>query len=76
MMESFKEFELIESVNETYSTAQSNSINTVTNGSKTFGNINGVAVLSGQAKLKLHDLRVVMTNTPYIAFTFLEQMFS
>lgn len=61
MMESFKEFELIESVNETYSTAQSNSINMVTNGSKPFGNINGVVVLSGQAK---------------IAFAFLEQMFS
>ena len=41
----------MESVNETYSTAQSNSVNTVTNGSKTFGNINGVAVLSGQAKI-------------------------
>ena len=51
MMESFKEFELIESVNETYSTAQSNSTDTVTNGSKTFGNVNGVAVLSGQAKI-------------------------
>ena len=74
MMESFKEFELIESVNETYSTAQSNSINTVTNGSKTFGNINGWRYYRG--RLKLHDLRVVMTNTPYIAFTFLEQMFS
>ena len=74
MMESFKEFELIESVNETYSTAQSNSINTVTNGS------NHLAILTGwsyyRGRLKLHDLRVVMTNTPYIAFTFLEQMFS
>ena len=72
MMESFKEFELIESVNETYSTAQSNSINTVTNGSKPFGNINGVVVLSGQAKIAwlkggndkytVHRIRISWTN--------------
>ena len=46
----------------------------VSNGSKKFGSINGVAVLSG--RLKFHDLRVVMTNTLYIAFAFLEQLFS
>ena len=43
----------------------------VTSGSKKFGHINRVAVLSGQAS-QFHDLRAGMTNTPYIAFAFLE----
>ena len=29
-----------------------------------------------QGKLKFHDLRALMTNTPYIPVTFLEQLFS
>ena len=29
-----------------------------------------------QGRLKFHDLRAVMTNTLYIAFVFLEQLFS
>ena len=39
-----------------------------------------LAVLTGwsyyRGRLKFHDLRALMTNTPYIAFTFLEQLFS
>ena len=53
---------------------QWNPINTVTNGLKK------LAVLTGwpyyQGWLKFHDLRTVITNTPYIAFAFLEQLFS
>ena len=29
-----------------------------------------------QGRLKFHDLRALMTNTPYIAFAFLEQLLS
>ena len=29
-----------------------------------------------RGRLKFHDLRAIMTNTPYSAFTFLEQLFS
>ena len=32
-------------------TVQWNSVNTVTNGSKKFGRINGVVILSGQAQI-------------------------
>ena len=46
----------------------------VTNESKKFGCINGVALLSG--RLKFHDLRAVMSNTLYSKFAFLEQLFS
>ena len=39
-----------------------------------------LAVLMGwpyyRGRLKFHDLRAVMTNTPYSKFTFLEQLFS
>ena len=39
-----------------------------------------LAVLTGwlyyQGTLKFHDLRAIMTNTSYIAFAFLEQLFS
>ena len=53
---------------------QWNPVNTVTNGSKK------LAVLTGwpyfQGCLKFHDLRAVMTNTPYSAFAFFEQLFS
>ena len=39
-----------------------------------------LAVLMGRpfhrGRLKFHDLRAVMTNTLYIAFVFLEQLFS
>ena len=39
-----------------------------------------LAVLTGwlyyQGRLKFHDLRAIMTNTSYIAFAFLEQLFS
>ena len=55
---------------------QWNPVNTVTNGSKKFGRvktINGWQYYQG--RLKFHDLRAVMTNTPYIKFTLLEQLF-
>ena len=39
-----------------------------------------LAVLTGwpyyRGRLKFHDSRAIMTNTLYIAFAFLEQMFS
>ena len=39
-----------------------------------------LAVLTGWpyywGRVKVHDLRAVTTNTPYIAFPFLEQLFS
>ena len=39
-----------------------------------------LAILTGwlyyQGRLKFRDLRAVMTNTPYITFAFLEQLFS
>ena len=39
-----------------------------------------LAILTGwsyyRGRLKFHDLRALMTNTPYIAFAFLEQLFS
>ena len=51
-----------------------NPFNTVTNGSK------NLAVLTPwpyyRGRLKFHDLTAVMTNTPYIAVAFLEQLFS
>jgi len=41
---------------------------------------NNLAVLTGwlyyRGRLKFHDLRAVMTNTPYSEFTFLQQLFS
>ena len=53
---------------------QWNPFNTVTNGSK------NLAVLTAwpyyRGRLKFHDLTAVMTNTPYIAVAFLEQLFS
>ena len=55
---------------------QWNPVNTVTNGSKKFGRvktINGCQYYQG--RLKFHDLRAVMTNTPYIKFALLEQLF-
>ena len=39
-----------------------------------------LAILTGwpyyRGRLEFHDLRALMTNTPYIAFAFLEQMLS
>ena len=49
--------------------------NSVTNESKTFGHINGVAILSGQAQISWLE-GPMMTNTLYIAFAFLEQLLS
>ena len=40
---------------------------------KKVGRINGMTVLSGQTQI---SVRAVMTNTPYIAFAFLEQLIS
>ena len=55
---------------------QWNPVNKVTNGSK-----KKMAILTWwpyyRDRLKFHDLRAVMSNTPYIvAFAFLEQVFS
>ena len=40
-----------------------------------FGHIDRVAILSGQAQISRLE-GPIMTNTPYIAFTFLEQLLS
>ena len=42
---------------------------------KKFGHINGVVILSGQAQISWLE-GPIMTNTPYIAFAFLEQLLS
>ena len=41
-------------------------------GKKKTGCVNGVAILSG--RFKFHDFRAIMTNRPYIAFAFFEQL--
>ena len=46
----------------------------ITNGSKKFSCINGWPYYRG--RLKFHDLRAIMINTPYSKFEFLEQLFS
>ena len=48
----------------------------VTNGSKKFGCINGVALLSRQAQIPLLEGHNVKINTLYSKFAFLEQLFS
>ena len=50
-------------------------VNTVTNGSKKIGRINGVAVLSAQAQIPWLENRNDL-STPYIAFAFLERLFA
>ena len=42
---------------------------------KKLGDINGVAILLGQAQISWLE-GPIMTNTPYIAFAFLEQLLS
>ena len=41
-------------------------------GKKKTGCVNGVAILLG--RFKFHDSRAIMTNRPYIAFAFFEQL--
>ena len=53
---------------------QWNPVNMVTNGSIKLAVLTEGLYYRGW--LKFHDLRAVMTNTPYITFVFLEQLFS
>ena len=55
--------------NDMHAEIQWNPVNTVTNGPKKKAVLTGWPYYRG--RLKFHDIRAVMTNTPYIAFTVL-----